>query len=162
MDYTVVFDIANAGYKSRSFPAFGLIFVAAGILLVGFRARLPGWSKRSAIARGIFPYGFLGFAIIWTLATFFGTYRDYRKVSDAVKSNATHVVEGMVTDFRPMPVTGHAMESFCVSGKCFEYSDSVVTAGFNNSTSHGGPIRVNLPVRVTYVGNTIVKLEVAK
>jgi hypothetical protein len=54
------------------------------------------------------------------------------------------------------------MESFCVSGVCFRYSDYVVTAGFNQTSSHGGPIRDGLPVRVTYIGNTIVKLEVVE
>ncbi len=162
MEYITVFDIANAGYKSHSFPEFGLIFVAAGSILVAFKSRLPNWSQRSTISRAIFPYGFLGFSLLWTMATFFGTYRDYRNASDAERTNTTSVVEGQVTDFRPMPVSGHAMERFCVSGKCFEYSDYVVTAGFNNTSSHGGPIRENLPVRVTYVGNTIVKLEKAK
>jgi hypothetical protein len=40
------------------------------------------------------------------------------------------------------------------------YSDYVVTAGFNNTASHGGPIRQDLPVRISYVGNSIVKLEI--
>ena len=60
-----------------------------------------------------------------------------------------------------MPVSGHAMEHFCVRQACFEYSDFVITAGFNNTASYGGPIRDGLPVRVTYVGNAIAKLEVA-
>jgi len=54
------------------------------------------------------------------------------------------------------------MERFCVSGVCFAYSDFVITSGFNNTSSHGGPIREGLPVRVTYVGDMIVKLEVAR
>ena len=53
------------------------------------------------------------------------------------------------------------MERFCVSGTCFEYSDYVVTGGFNNTSSHGGPIRAGLPVRVSHVGDRIVKLEIA-
>jgi len=72
------------------------------------------------------------------------------------------VVEGTVSRFVPMPVTGHAMERFCVHDTCFEYSDFVITSGFNNTSSHGGPIREGLPVRVTFVGNKIVKLEITK
>lgn len=162
MTYVAVFDISNAGYKSVSFPVFGLIFVALGIIFVLSRTRIPQWNQRGRVMRRIFPFAFLGFAILWTLVTFVSTYRDYRAASSARHDDTAQVVEGVVTDFRPMPATGHAMESFCVSGVCFYYSDYVVTAGFNQTSSHGGPIREGLPVRVTYVGNTIVKLEVAK
>jgi hypothetical protein len=53
------------------------------------------------------------------------------------------------------------MEKFCVNDHCFEYSDYVITGGFNNTRSHGGPIREGLPVRVTFIRNKIIKLEVA-
>jgi hypothetical protein len=162
MTYVAVFDIADEGYKSLSFPAFGLILVALGIILVLLRRHIPRWSERGTVARLIFPYGFLCLAILWTLVTFVNTYGDYRAASSARQDNSFRVVEGVVTEFKPMPATGHAMESFCVSGVCFYYSDYVVTAGFNQTSSHGGPIRDGLPVRVTYIGNTIVKLEVAK
>jgi hypothetical protein len=158
--YVTVFDVADAGYKSAGFPAFGLIFVVLGILLVVFRRKLPRWNTRSRAARIIFPYGFLCFAVLWTLVTFVTTYSDYRKASRARAADTAHVVEGLVTNFVPMPVTGHAMESFCVSDVCFKYSDYAVTAGFNQTSSHGGPIRQGLPVRITYLGNTIIKLEV--
>ncbi|MEO7576992.1 MAG: hypothetical protein ABIT83_05210, partial [Massilia sp.] len=66
-----------------------------------------------------------------------------------------------VADFVPMPAAGHAMERFCVQQACFSYSDFVIGGGFNNTASHGGPIRAGLPVRVTYVDGDIVKLEIA-
>jgi hypothetical protein len=59
-----------------------------------------------------------------------------------------------------MPYEGHQDECFSVQAQTFCYSDYEVTAGFNNATSHGGPIREGLPVRVSYIGNTIVRLEV--
>ena len=162
MEYRTAFDIASAGYKSWTFPAFGLIFIAVGILLVAARKHLPGWWGKRPTAGSVFAFGFLGFAVVWTLTSFYGTYRVYSFASGAMDSKDALVAEGVVTDFEPMPATGHAMESFCVSGKCFKYSDYVITAGFNNTISHGGPIREGLPVRVTYIGNTILKLEVPK
>ena len=162
MDYRVAFDITAAGYKSWPFPAGGVIFIAVGALLVALRKHLPGpFGRRPAAAR-IFTSGFLGFAVLWTLLSFFMTYREYSAASSAARDDRARVVEGLVTHFIPMPVTGHAMESFCVSDACFNYSDYVMTAGFNTTSSHGGPIREGLPVRVTYLGNTILKLEVAK
>jgi hypothetical protein len=160
--YVVVFDIANTGYKSFSLPAFGLIFIAVGIFLVLIRRSIPGWSERPPWARLVFPWGFLCFAILWTLCAFVVTYGEYRAASSARQNNSAKVVEGIVTDFRPMPATGHSIETFCVSGVCFSYSDYIITSGFNQTSSHGGPIREGLPVRVTYVGDTIVKLEIAK
>lgn len=44
MTYVVVFDIADAGYKSLSFPAAGLIFVGIGALFVALRGHIPRWS----------------------------------------------------------------------------------------------------------------------
>jgi hypothetical protein len=162
MHYQVVFDIASAGYKSWPFSTFGIVFILIGAVLVAARKHLPSpWSTRPA-ARNLFTFGFLAFAVLWTLATFVGTYRQYSIASDAERTGRALVAEGRVAEFKPMPFTGHSMESFCVAATCFRYSDYVITAGFNNTSSHGGPIREGLPVRLTYVGNTILKLEVAE
>ncbi|WP_295450449.1 hypothetical protein [uncultured Thiodictyon sp.] len=162
MDYRTVFDIADAGYKSGWFVSFGLIFVAAGTWLVATRKRLPGGWGKHPTASNLFAFFFLGFAVLWTLGAFFSTYGAYSSLSQARRLHQVSIVEGLVTNFKPMPLTGHAMERFCVSDVCFEYSDYVVVAGFNTTTSHGGPIGEGLPVRISYVGNAIVKLGVAK
>jgi len=162
MEYRTVFDIATAGYKSWSFPAFGLIFIVVGTLLVFNRKRLPGWWGKSPRASNAFAFFFLGFAVLWTLVAFGSTYGEYFSLTKAGSGENTRIIEGVVSNFKPMPVTGHAMERFCITDICFEYSDYVITGGFNNTSSHGGPIREGLPVRVTYVGKSILKLEVAK
>jgi hypothetical protein len=162
MDYQKVFDITEAGYKSWSFPAHGLILVAVGAVLVLLRRRLAGRWGRHRRYVSVFTLLFFGFAVFWTLTAFFATYFEYARLRQAIEGGRISVVEGIVGQFKPMPVTGHAMERFCVRDKCFEYSDYVITGGFNNTTSHGGPIREGLPVRVTFVGNTIVKLEIAR
>jgi hypothetical protein len=161
MTYKVVFDIVESGYKSWSFPAFGLIFIAIGLFLVIFRKLISGWWGNHPRARDTFSSFFLWFAVIWTLISFFGTYSEYSNLRSAYKSGNFDVVEGRVTYFMPMPYSGHAMEKFCVNDHCFEYSDFVVSGSFNNTMSHGGPIREGLPVRVTFVRNKIIKLEVA-
>jgi len=162
MEYRTVFDFAEFGYKSWRFPASGLVFVAIGAILVLFRRRLRGWYGRPSRFSGVFPFLFLGFSVLWTVTAFSGAYREHACLSEAIVSGRASVVEGIVSRFQPMPYTGHAMEHFCVIDRCFDYSDYVITAGFNHTSSHGGPIREGLPVRITFVGNTIVKLEVAK
>jgi hypothetical protein len=46
------------------------------------------------------------------------------------------------------------------ASQCRALGSVKVVCGFNNTSSHGGPIREGLPVRVSYVGNTILKLEI--
>jgi hypothetical protein len=142
MTYRVAFDIAEAGYKSWSFPAFGLIFVVVGAVLVTFRKNLPGApGKAHPRASAAFAWFFLGFAVLWTTIAFVTTYSDYRTAASAARTGRVGVVEGRVVNFKPMPASGHAMERFCVQDQCFEYSDFMITAGFNNTSSHGGPIK---------------------
>ena len=73
------------------------------------------------------------------------------RLAGALKEGRCNVVEGVVTDFVPAPHQGRASESFAVAGQRFEYSDYVVSAGFRQSASRGGPIRAGLPVRIHHV-----------
>ena len=72
------------------------------------------------------------------------------------------IVEGVVTDFHPMPYAGHDEECFSVRTLRFCYSDYVENQGFHNAASHGGPVRNGLRVRLAYSGDIILRLEVAK
>jgi len=161
MEYRVVFDVSTAGYKAWNFALVGLVFTLVGAGVVASRHRLGGWWASHPTASKVFAFFFLGFAVLWTSVSFVTTYNEYRTLLNAERTNALHVVEGVVSNFEPMPATGHGMERFCVAAECFTYSDFVVTAGFNHTTSHGGPISKGLAVRVSHLGNTIAKLEVA-
>jgi hypothetical protein len=161
MEYRVVFDVATAGYKAWNVALVGFVFVLVAIGVVASRHKLGGWWATHPTASKVFAFCFLGFSALWTSVSFVRTYSDYRALLNAEQTNALHVVEGVVSTFDPMPASGHTMERFCVAAECFTYSDFVVTPGFNNSASHGGPIRNGLAVRVSHLGNTIAKLEVA-
>jgi hypothetical protein len=52
--------------------------------------------------------------------------------------------------------------TFRVGDVRFAYSDFRVSCGFNNTTSHGGPVREGLHVRIHYVEGIILKFEVAR
>jgi hypothetical protein len=164
MTFTTVFDAANEGYSTWSFPAFGLIFIAIGALLVFapdlMRRLMP--SGLQGRYRTVFSWFFLIFASIWTIASFVGTYQQYRNASSCLRDASCPTVEGPVTEFIPTPYSGHSMESFAVDGHRFSYSDYVVTPGFHSTASHGGPIREGLYVRITYAGNVILRLETAQ
>ena len=137
-DFITVFDVANTGYRDWWFPAFGLIFIVIGAILPRlFEAGLfPEYQKK--MFGGWFPKLWLGFAISWTAIVFITTFGAYVKDRESLISGKAGYVEGIVTNFIPMPYQGHAQESFNVDGVPFNYSDYGVTAGFNNSASHGG------------------------
>ena len=156
MQYTVLFDVSQSANRSAHAAALGLVFIALGLAFVLFRRHLPSGTPR------IFPFLFLGFALTWTSLVFFGTASDFPNLSAALRDGQCEVTEGTVTQFHPMPYEGHQNESFVVGGKRFEYSDYDSRAGFNQSQSHGGPIREGLHVRIHHVGNSIARLEVAQ
>jgi len=157
VDYETVYDLLDRGYDGWPSVIQGLLFVAIGVVLYLFRSRM-----RWPVQRVLFGYVWLAFSLFWTVSVAWGTVHRYHWLRQAVLSNRTDVVSGPVREFVPMPYHGHAYERFCVEEECFQYSDFDETGGgFNNTQSHGGPIKAGLPVRVTYVGGTIVRLEVA-
>jgi hypothetical protein len=152
--YRVVFDLSQKGFQWW-FPAFGLIFAVIGGVMIWWGRR-----KRWPLSRTFVGYFMLGFACLWSALVFTTTFSEYLKSRSAYRQGRFSEVEGDVTNFRPMPYEGHQDECFSVQSETFCYSDYGITAGFNNSASHGGPIREGLPVRVSFIGNTILRLEV--
>lgn len=162
IDYRVAFDILEAGYRQWWFPALGVAFIIFGLLFLRYRK----WMTLGAISRyASLPRWFgriwIGFACVWTVFSFAMTLFDYVSLRNAMVRNEVELVEGVVTNFIPMPESGHAEESFKVAGKRFSYSDFSVNAGFNNTKSHGGPIDEGVNVRIWHIGNRIARLEVA-
>jgi hypothetical protein len=164
MTFETVFDITEVGYKSWWFPAFGLIAlaIAGAPLLFPRLSRISRWRLLPDRWSRVSDWVFLIFAACWTFGAFILTFTQYIAARDALFAGRFSVVEGPVTDFKPMPHEGHGQESFTVAGKRFSYSDFVVVPGFNNSRSHGGPIDSDIYVRVTYSGSTILRLEIAR
>ncbi len=161
MQYELIFDVTQSGFRNWTFPAFGLVFVAVGLFLLKNRSSLPlmfpgtiGPKDGAKLA-----YFVLAFSVLWTTVSFMTTGRDYLALRRALKEGNVDVVEGRVENFVSIP---HKTERFTVCGAAFSYSDYLVTAGFNNTSSHGGPIRPGIWVRIAHLGNSIARLEVAK
>jgi hypothetical protein len=132
----------------------GCIFVAVIVL----------WKWRSEERTRYLLFGLVSCFIIFVVG--FGFYRDYTygipEASQALRDGRVSIIEGRVADFVPMPYGGHSEEQFTVSGLRFSYSDYILVPCFNNTSSHGGPIREGLWVRLSYRGNCILKIEVWK
>ncbi len=163
MTYTTVFDAGQHGYENFWALTPILIFVALGAMLVfrpvPLRLNLP--QNLQERAGRIFSWCFFIFSLLGALALP-STLLEYQRAASDLRAGRYSVVEGPVTEFVPMPYEGHARESFTVNGHRFSYSDYVMTAGFRNTASRGGPIREGLYVRISYSGNLILRLEVAQ
>jgi hypothetical protein len=124
---------------------------------------------KSASNKKLFTYSLSLLAMLFGLlllvilgGKFYSAYRDF-------KTGNVEVVQGYVDDFHPMSPRGGEYETFRIHNVKFHYSDFESNPGFNQTSSHGGPIRQGLPVRITYIndldggleGNIIVKLEIA-
>jgi hypothetical protein len=158
--YLTVYDLAQAGYQEWYVPVFGLLFLLLAGVLLRYRGLFPATGPTSF--RRVFPWAGLGLAVLWTAAYFAATFARYRSLRDALVSGEAQVVEGPVTDFVPMPYEGHSLEHFTVNGHHFAYSDFMETPGFHSTSSHGGPIRAGLRVRIASLNGVILRVEIAR
>ena len=154
--YRTVFDVAQSGYRQWPFALFGLIFVVVGfampaLLRMGIMRKGPGWMQKW------FPRIFVVGGTLWTVAALTSTLVDYRKDVDALQNGRAQVVEGRVDRFSQVPTKS---ESFDVNGVKFQYSDSLIIAGFNHTAFYGGPIRERLPVKIWYWHGQILRLQI--
>jgi hypothetical protein len=164
MHFKTVFDAANQGYPAWPQVGIGLALVGMGLLLVFAPTLMQQLMPRGlqGTARTIFSWFFLVASSLFTFFTFITTSHAYGDAEVALRDGRYSVATGPVMNFVPMPYTGHSLESFEVGGHKFTYSDYVLTPGFRTTTSHGGPIHEGLNVRVSYVGNLILRLETAQ
>jgi hypothetical protein len=169
--YRVLFDAVEQG-PPVWFAAFGLIpMVPAVIIALRARSGLPvRFLSPASDPKGtnkslVFLFvGLLALASLgWTTVVLLWVLGSYRTAEHALEDGTARVVEGRVEAFHPMPAEGHDTEHFTVSGVYFAYSDFVVTSGFNQTSSHGGPVHAGMQVRIHYVGAPghaeILKLE---
>lgn len=163
MEYQVVFDASQKSFPWW-FPAIGIS--VAFIALLMLVATYQGWfglrayqTRRQAKIIGVV---ICVIAVSFSIMSILITYFQHERIQNFRESGQVSIVEGRVENFVPMPYEGKALESFTINGVKFEYSDFVYSYGFNNTSSHGGPIREGLQVRIHYVGNTILKLEIKK
>jgi hypothetical protein len=152
--YETVFEISQKGF-TWWFALVGLVPAIPGVALWW-------WSKSHKVSwRAIWiSYAFTVFALFWLCICSIPMAVTYRHLLSAYRSGRYSTVEGRVEDFHPMAPQGHSAECFRVQTATFCYGDNIISPGFNHDTAHGGPIRENLPVRVEYIGNDILRLEV--
>lgn len=89
----------------------------------------------------------------------------YNESKEILENDDCYVVEGYVENFYSMPYEGHDTEHFEINGVYFEYSDYIMTNGYNVTASHGGVVAHNGQyLKIKYIideydeedGNTIL------
>lgn len=162
MDYKTVFEITEKGLDMFFFMPILFILIGIGISWFNIKYNKSTSSKKQFTI--VFGFIFSGFALLFLLATLPSELSTRKETKQIFENKEYKVVEGQIENFHPMPHSGHDMESFTVNGVYFEYSDFVVHYGFNNTASHGGPIKRNgQQVRLSYItkngDNRILKIE---
>ena len=154
MHYDVFFDMAGPGYRSwQTFFLGGLVGVVVGIV-----ARLQRLGTGRKFPSEIFPFAF---AVFWCLGALTMTWGKYWQLGSLERHGEVQVVAGPVCDYKP----GQAHvgpEQFCVDVQCFSFWGGGMSPAFELTAGDGSPIRQGLPVRITYAGDDIIKLEIGR
>ena len=154
---TTAFD-ASGQPPPLLFAGLGLVFIVVGYLVLLSRPKsYLGWflRRRASVIAAIILIA------LWTVSAVAFTIGDWWNVH----FGTAHELEGEVEELQTNPADGHGSEQFVVDGVRFQYSDATTSAGFNQTSVDGGPIRAGLHVRIRFVelgsGPTITKLELA-
>jgi hypothetical protein len=152
MEYRTVYSILD---DSARVPWSHVAIGFGALLSIVFAWRKRRWGTLAVVALWGLFWNYLILPASWTI------YHDHRRAQEQLRNGDSEVVEGTVEQFHPMPHHGHSLESFTVNGVRFDYSDfDESKPGFNNTTSHGGPIRAGMRVRIHYSGRSILQIEV--
>jgi hypothetical protein len=170
MEYQVVYDASQEGYS------WWWLLIPILLIIVG----IISWRRREALksrinlpivadALGSSALGCgLLLIVCLTIIGFLVSYTSYSNAQQILQTGEIQVVEGQVENFIPQPAFDNGVESFTVNGVGFKYSAATISHGFNQSSTHGGPINRNgIQVRISYYDdqsgdNVILKLEVAQ
>jgi len=153
-DYVVAYELSSR-FPDLWFAAAGMIPMLIGLVTMWGKRRF-GWQR----PHWAFSVCSLAFGLIWLVTVASTLLVEDERVYSSYRNGSYSTVEGMVSNFRPMLYSGHQDECFSVKDQEFCYSDYAAAPGFRNSTSHGGPLREGLPVRIAFRDGRILRLEV--
>lgn len=162
MDYKTVFEVTDKGFDMITLSPLLLVAVGIGISWFNIKSKSESPRRKFNI---VFGFIFSGFALLVSIFMIPISIADRNKTQKIFKNKEYQVVEGIIEHFHPMPHEGHEVESFTVNDVYFEYSDYMLVYGFNNTASHGGPLKRNgQQVRLSYIKlhgeNRILKIEI--
>ena len=155
MECSTYFDIAGSGFQSWGVVLTGIVLALIGLLLFII---IEGTSTRAAL----YKWGALVFCLgsLFIGASALRGYMHYREITSPATS--PEIVAGVVKQLHQAGQLGSQVERFQVDSQKFSYSGSSFEPGFHQTFAQGSPLRNGMLIRVHYVGDTIVKLELCK
>ena len=156
IQYATVYQITQLA-PDWPFACVGLLPLFAGGVIIWGKRRFK-WIK----PHWLFAVFCCIFGVIWVGGIGSSILAGDWRAFTAYQKGDYRTVEGIVSDFHPMPYEGHQDECFSVQDHRFCYSDYEIAPGFHNAASHGGPIRSGLQVRIAYHDGRILRLDVPK
>ncbi|PKL92735.1 MAG: hypothetical protein CVV21_02980 [Candidatus Goldiibacteriota bacterium HGW-Goldbacteria-1] len=158
MIYETIFDISNKSLGQILLDnwmplVIPLVLFSAGIISFFLHKK----------NRKIFHFAYIGFTLFLMISAYYSLFNEYFNLKNALISGKCKVVEGIITDFKPMPYNGHQQEEITVQGVTFNFSDFSMTSSYRNTVSHGGLLKSGVKVRIYYSNpSKIAKVEIAK
>jgi len=152
MNYVTIFEIAKQDFPWW-FVSLGLIAFCIGLIVFFFVPLLR--AKFVAAAFMILGLG-------WSLLSYSSARRQFTSYHASYAKGNFSVIEGKVENFVPMLPNGHSAERFTLGRIKFSYAEGIITPCFHHTQPHGGPMRDGLQVRISYVDDCILKLEVVQ
>lgn len=153
-EYVLVFDYLEMPLDPAPWKSGIWAFVVGPILFVAgvIRKRVPD------MALGLF---FVVFASVWTGTAYSSSQSAYNRLERLKADGLYRTFEGVVEDYESIPERAPKEERFRVGDRSFGYHGYEWTPGFNRMAVRGGPIRPGMRVRISTLGDTIVRLEIA-
>jgi hypothetical protein len=154
---SIIYDLIEAGYEAWWVPAFGFvgIFFTESIYRLLMRP-LPNslHSKRAMRGATIF-------FIIWSPVTFVWTYSDYYALRNAYLNGEYKQISGNIEHLADSESgVQPGMVRFSVNHVVFSYSRYSAAPGYRKTRDSGNPLHDGIPVRIRWIGSSIVRLEV--
>ena len=144
--------------QTDTFQWFTSLLILFFFLIISIRnIKGKSWNSENEWIKPAF-YILFGLMIGGNILLTTASYYKFYNLNQDYQSGQFEVIEGMVSDYE----RDSWSESFHVNGKRFNYSKYQDNQGYNQISREGGLIRGGMIVRISYIGNSIVKLEQAK
>jgi len=157
-----LYDLKAAGFPFWWWPAGGLAAIAVSFVLSKV---LPDTFSPVILPRIFYRVNFWFICLVISYFCFYlpgGALLRYLYVAGQVGRGAISQVRGPITGYHPYyPGLGiPPRQRFSVCGVAFSFDPDSFEAGFRGTIGEGGGLRDGANVEISYVGSTVVRIQI--